>query len=210
MQLRSVIVGVATAVVAIVAAVVVVVIRREGGVDRGTIDESSIVVLGDSITEFGDWDRLLPDRPVANRGYAGFTTAELVPVAAEVADARPRAVVILTGTNDIRDGLEPDATTAGLETIIDRFQQASPETTIIVQTVLPRDDAPGDVAAVNAAIRTLAALREVDLLDLHPLFDDGVGGLRPAETTDGIHLSDAGYDRWGDALSAHLEELGIG
>ena len=189
--------------VAIAVAVVVIVLldARRTSAPRGQIDSASIVMLGDSITEQADWHSLLPDLQAVNQGHSGFTTEQLVPIARSVGAARPRAVLVLTGTNDIRDGRSPEWTASQLDLLLDALEQGSPDTTVIVQTVLPRSDHPAEVIATNAAISAVAAGRGLETLDLHEPFDDGAGGLRPDETTDGIHLSESGYRRWAALLA---------
>lgn len=161
-------------------------------------------MLGDSITAEADWNELLPDRPLVNEGRPGFTTAQLVTVAERVAAAEPAAVIVLTGTNDIRDGHPATWTQAHLEQLIDRLGASS---TVIVQTVLPRADARAEVRRVNQAIRDLAARRGLRLLDLHDAFDDGTGALRESETYDGLHLTVDGYRRWANELEPLLQGL---
>ena len=177
-----------------------------GGTVRAPIDEDSLVLLGDSITEQGNWSELLPDRPVVNQGHSGFTSEQLVPVAARVGAERPAVVLILAGTNDIRDGHGPEWTIAGLGRIVDALVSASPDTTVVLQTILPRGDAPAEVAAANAALTELARDRGLTLVDLHPHFDDGTGALRPEETTDGLHLADPGYRRWASLIESFLDD----
>lgn len=181
-------------------------VRAPEGPLRRPIDADSIVMLGDSITAGGDWEALLPDRPMVNQGYSGFTTAELLPIATDVAAASPAAVYVLTGTNDVRDGLPPARTRDDLAAILDVFATDSPETVVVVQTVLPRRATAAEIVATNDAIVELAVARGLAVLDLHPEFDDGGGGLRAEETSDGWHLSDAGYDRWAALLAAHLAD----
>ena len=94
------------AVVASIAGLVVVSMLRTSG-SSNRIARDSIVMLGDSITAEADWNRLLPDQPLVNEGHPGFTTEQLVMVAERVAAADPAAVIVLTGTNDIRDGHPP-------------------------------------------------------------------------------------------------------
>ncbi|MEQ9161468.1 MAG: GDSL-type esterase/lipase family protein, partial [Ilumatobacter fluminis] len=163
--------------------------------DDRRIGDDSIVLLGDSITAEGQWDRLLPDRPLVNEGHPGFTTAQLVPVAERVAAADPAVVIILTGTNDIRDGHPPTWTRERLEVLVDRLEDGS-QATIVVQTVLPRADRSAAVRQVNVEVRELAEQRGLGLLDLYETFDDGTGALRDHETYDGLHLTEDGYRRW--------------
>ena len=197
--------GVVGAVVASIAGLVVVSMLRTSG-NSNRIAQDSIVMLGDSITAEADWERLLPDQPLVNEGHSGFTTEQLITVAERVAAADPAVVVVLTGTNDIRDGHPPSWTRAHLEQLIDRLERGS-KTTIIVQTILPRADAPTAVQRANAEIRDLAALRGLRLLDLYETFDDGTGALRGRETYDGLHLTVEGYERWANELGPVLRDL---
>ncbi|TFH14011.1 MAG: hypothetical protein E4H05_10055, partial [Acidimicrobiales bacterium] len=98
--------GIVGAVVASIAGLVAVSMLRASG-NNTRITHDSIVMLGDSITAEADWKRLLPDQPLVNEGQPGFTTEQLITVAERVAAADPAAVVVLTGTNDIRDGHPP-------------------------------------------------------------------------------------------------------
>jgi lysophospholipase L1-like esterase len=125
----------------------------------------------------------------------------------EIASRRPRSVFILTGTNDIRDGHPPSWTVDRLGELIDRLRRRSPDTVVVVQTILPRSDARQAVRDANSAIRQLASERELELLDLYAVFDDGTGALRARETTDGVHLAAAGYQRWAAELDAVLRAL---
>ncbi len=171
------------------------------------IDHDSIVLIGDSITAEGRWSTVLPAWPAVNRGRAGFTTRQLVSVAGEVASARPRIVVVLTGTNDIRDSRSAAWTAEHLAALLDQLESGSPSTQIVVQTILPRSDASDAVRRANEVIRGLVDERGLRLLDLHAVFDDGAGGLRAAETYDGVHLTPVGYERWAAALEPVLAEL---
>ncbi len=181
--------------------------RGDRDVERLPITTTSIVMIGDSITEQGPWSTAFTDRQISNEGYSGYTTAQLVDVAERVAAARPSSVFVLTGTNDIRDGQPPAWTVAHLEMILDEFDRSAPDTTVIVQTVLPRADRADEVVATNEAIRSLAIEREVELLDLYPAFDDGGGALRPADTVDGLHLSERGNRVWAEVLERRFAQL---
>lgn len=181
---------------AIGVAVIALLLFRLNLGDRNQITSESIVMLGDSITEEGRWSDLFPDTNIVNEGHSGFTTAQLVPIARQVAEGRPQLVLILTGTNDIRDDHPPSWTIGHLNELLDIFATESPDTEVVVQTVLPRADRASDVVALNEAIVAMVNDREGSLLDTYRSLDDGAGGLRTEDTYDGIHLSDAGYARW--------------
>ena len=175
-------------------------LRSDQGVTRAPTTSESTVMLGDSITEQGPWDAPFPTRSIVNRGYSGFTTAQLVDVASEIAPAQPRAVYVLTGANDIRDDRPPAWTVRHLAALLDELASAAPDTTVLIQTILPRQDRANEVRATNQAITQLAADRGIEVVDLHAAFDNGFGGLRPEDSVDGIHLSETGNRRWANVL----------
>ena len=193
----------------LVAGAVIVTVRaqREGRTKRASIGADTIVMLGDSITEEGDWDALLPAWPIANRGHSGYTTAQLLDEAEDIASHQPRSVFILTGTNDIRDGHPPSWTVDRLGEIIDVLRRGAPESQIVLQTILPRSDAREAVRESNRSIRALASELDLQVLDLYPAFDDGSGALRARDTRDGLHLAPAGYQRWAVLLEQALQAL---
>ncbi|MDP9464296.1 MAG: GDSL-type esterase/lipase family protein, partial [Actinomycetota bacterium] len=139
--------------------------QREGRARRPAIGSDTIVMLGDSITEEADWAALLPTWPIANRGFSGHTTAQLLGEVGEIVSHRPRSVFVLTGTNDIRDGHPPSWTVDRLGELIERLRHDSPDTVVVLQTILPRADARDAVSETNSAIRRLASERGLEILD---------------------------------------------
>lgn len=175
---------------------------------RTAIDVDTVVMLGDSITAQGDWSTLLAGHDVANEGYSGFTTRQLLDPAARVAASRPAIVFVLTGSNDVRDGLPSSTTLADLTALVEMFEDESPETELVIQTLLPRGDKAEPTRRTNAALRDFALEHGLVLLDLFAVFDDGRGSLRDEHTSDGWHLTDKGYLVWADVVERQLDAFG--
>lgn len=178
--------------------------EADESVEEGT---QRIVMLGDSITEQGDWFAMFPDRTIVNAGFSGYTSEQLVPLVRDVVDAESDAVFVLAGTNDVFNGRPPEWTVEQLDRLITEVETTAPEARIVIQTVLPAEERSAEVVATNAAIRSVAAARGLEVLDLYPAFDDGNGALRGAETYDGVHLTTIGYDRWATLLQPWFERL---
>ena len=65
-------------------------------------NENRVVFLGDSITDYWKLEDTFPGKPYLNRGIRSQTTPQmLVRFRQDVISLKPRAVVILAGTNDV-------------------------------------------------------------------------------------------------------------
>ena len=164
-----------------------------------------IVMLGNSIMEFGDWKRLFADSGVVNRGIAGDNTFGMLERLSDVIARRPAKLFVEAGINDIGQGV-PSAMIAGnIGSIVQYVRVKSPGTRVFVVSVLPTNDRAKeqypDVAGKNAAVNSLdVRLREgaenygYVFIDLAARLTDGSGNLdeRYAKA-DGLHLNEAGY-----------------
>src|SRR5512139_2187826 len=70
-------------------------------------ERGGIVLLGDSLTERGEWRELLERNDVYNRGISGDTASGVLGRLDAVVRARPRAVAIMIGINDLEAGRAP-------------------------------------------------------------------------------------------------------
>jgi lysophospholipase L1-like esterase len=65
---------------------------------------AKVLMLGDSLTAQGEWNAMLGEPLVANRGIDGDTSAGVLARMSDDADFRGDAVVIWIGTNDVLQG----------------------------------------------------------------------------------------------------------
>jgi lysophospholipase L1-like esterase len=98
--------------------------------------------------------------------------------------------------------------------IVRYLRQVHPQTQIVVQSILPHgaDKATWEgrdrllsipnsrIQDINKQIQAIAKEEGVIYLDLHPLFADAKGNLKPELSTDGLHLNSQGYTVWRNAL----------
>ena len=173
---------------------------RGEGAHRG-----GVVMFGNSITEFGDWKRLLGDAGAVNRGIAGDNTFGMLERLGEVIGIRPRSLVVEAGINDIGQGVPVGMIAGNIASIVQYVRVKSPGTRVYVVSVLPTNDRARqnypEVAGKNDVARELdgrlkegAASYGYVYIDLASLVADGSGNLdeRYAKP-DGLHLNEEGY-----------------
>ncbi len=174
------------------------------------LPEGSIVFLGDSITEFVNFDEFLPAYHVINRGIAGDTTSGILRRLGEVISLRPRKLFLLIGTNDIGMDILTAPIVRNIREIVSRVQAKSPETRIYLQAIFPtrgnvnRHNAL--IQELNAEIKAIAQEKHCTFIDLYPLLLDSDGELAEEYTIDGLHLSDSGNARWMAHIVPYLDE----
>jgi lysophospholipase L1-like esterase len=170
------------------------------------------VFFGNSITEFGDWKRLLKDSAVVNRGIAADNTFGMLDRLSEVIALKSATLYIEAGINDIGQDVPPALIAANIGSMVQYVRVKSPRTKVYVLSVLPTNshaqtDYP-EIAGKNATVREVdqllasqATARGYTYLDLASRVATPSGDLdeRYAQP-DGLHLNDAGYALWMDMI----------
>lgn len=191
--------------------------RRSGWAGRVQQDQGAVVFLGDSITQ--GWEKTLsstfPGMKIANRGIDGDTSrGVLLRLADDVLALKPRAVVLLIGTNDLEEGARPETVASDVTLILGDLKQHNPKMPIVLCQIFPSSSSmrrPAEsIRAANALM--LEAVKgdpQVIPLDTYRLFADAGGDAPKAEFPDLLHPNDAGYTRWASALRPVFATLGL-
>jgi lysophospholipase L1-like esterase len=178
------------------------------------VKKGGIILLGNSITEFGDWKKLLNDSSVINRGIAGENTFGVLDRLDDVIARKPNKLFIKIGINDIAQNIPVDVIVKNVMTMVERVKSQSPGTQVFVHSILPTNDNAkneypeafnkNDVTRrVNGQVKQRATTMGFIYIDLSKELSDKDGKLdaKYAET-DGLHLNPAGYDVWVRLLKA--------
>ena len=183
-----------------------------------SVKEPDIIFIGDSIVEYYPLQELLQtDKRLVNRGIRGYKTDLLLEnLDAHLFGQALDKVFILIGTNDIGKEMPQTETLANLEAVIQEISRDYPLAQIQLLSVLPvneQEQYKGTVyirtnekiQALNRAYQELAqAYYQVSYVDVYSSLLDEVGQLAEAYTTDGLHLSVAGYRILAQALQETL------
>lgn len=167
-------------------------------------------MLGNSITDGGEWAEILDNVHVRNRGISGDTTDGVLQRLGSITDGRPAKLFLMIGINDFAQGISGDSIARNIEQIICRIKAESPETEVYVQSILPISDEitlfPGhkahmsQVVPTNAMIRAICERQGVTYVDLYSSFVTPDGKLDLRYSNDGLHLLGEGYKLWGSII----------
>ena len=172
--------------------------------------KKAIVFLGNSITERGPWQELIPGKAVINRGIGGDNTFGVLARLDKVLEDKPAIIFLLIGINDIGRSLPVTVIADNYRRIVEKVKAQSPKTTLYLQSVLPMNDSiltaaylknkKDTILALNKEIIKLAEEKKLIYINLHEVFADVNGDLKPSLALDGIHLKPAAYIHWVDYL----------
>lgn len=192
----------------------------------GTID---VYFIGDSITRrwgatdypllLSHWRRHFHGWNAANFGWGGDSTHHMLwrLQNGELPAKPPKLFMVQAGANNLPwAGPASDAQIedlhAGIEAIIDCIQQHAPDSHIVLTAMFPRRQNPELTPAIdriNQALHALAEDRSISLLNINAKLVDQEGLLLKTMSDDGLHLNEAAYEVWAEAIKPILlERLG--
>jgi len=158
---------------------------------------TGIVVMGDSIAGgLLAYDILNPSSVVATLG-AQVTGGDLAEDVNRLTELNPRIVFVSYGVNDMLSYQSVETFIQQYGELLDRIQGALPETTIIVNGILPpRSDVIGAdvVEEFNEGLRGLAYRRQMAFVDNSHLVREELYAI------DGIHFLPEIYERWAENM----------
>lgn len=176
------------------------------GFQKQKASTGKIMFLGNSITEMGDFKKLLKDTTVINRGIGGDITFGVLNRLSEATRYKPSKIFILIGINDLSKGIPEETILDNMFAIIARIHAESPKTAIYVQSILPVNptvekfpkgyNVNESIERINIQLRNIQKRLKYTFIDLHKVFASPDQLMDVKYTVDGLHLNAAGYALW--------------
>lgn len=179
------------------------------------IGKKDIVFLGNSLTDGCEFNELLGNPNIKNRGIVGDIVQGFIDRINPIIKGQPRKLFIMGGVNDISHDVSGDSIARAMEKLIVMVKKGSPRTKIYLQSMLPFNNEVREwkllkgrehvVVEGNKALEQVAKRQGVTWIDLYPLMVDGEGRLKREFTNDGLHLMGPAYAVWRDAVKPYIK-----
>jgi lysophospholipase L1-like esterase len=167
-----------------------------------------LVFIGDSLTEWYDWQERFPACRVVNLGISGETVEELLDRRDHIRSRieSPFAIFLMTGINNVLS--EQYDITRPYAVIVRNLTTWYKGSKIVVQSLLPvdmpwiRNDA---IRLINRHLADIAKEHGVEYLDVYAAFTDANANPIPGLLSDdGVHLASKGYEVWAKVVEEYL------
>jgi lysophospholipase L1-like esterase len=180
--------------------------KKVASFEKEKTTTGKILFLGNSITEVGNFKKLLGDSSVINRGIGGDITFGILKRLDDVTRFQPSKIFILIGINDLSKGIPEDVILENMFLIVTQIRKASPKSQVFVQSVLPVNssfknfpkgyDVMEGISVINGQLSKISKRFNYTYVDLYKEFTDKDGNLNATMSADGLHLNAAGYKHW--------------
>lgn len=181
-------------------------------------NEGRVVFMGDSITDGWKLAEYFPGKPYINRGISGQTTPQmLIRFRPDVIALKPRAALILAGTNDIAGNTGPMT----LEMIENNYASMADLAKangikVVFASVLPIHDygktkiserrAPEQILKLNEWLKSYCKANGLVYLDYFSKMVDEKGMLKAELANDGLHPNAEGYKVMAPLAEAAIQQ----
>ncbi|MFF9147327.1 FG-GAP-like repeat-containing protein [Streptomyces sp. NPDC014861] len=151
---------------------------------------------------------VLPDTD--HEGHSGWLIDGIAAnIDAWMEAAKPNVVLLHIGTNDMDRGHQVSTAPARLAALIDQILAASPQTTVVVASLVPSTSSvvQARIDAYNAQIPGIVAARQAQG---HKVAHVSMGALTTGDLRDRLHPNDAGYVKMAGVFAEGIARVARG
>nr|WP_294946416.1 GDSL-type esterase/lipase family protein [uncultured Mucilaginibacter sp.] len=190
--------------------------KRVAAFNSEKVVKYKIIFLGNSLTQFGDWGKLLGDSTVINRGIAGDNTYGVLARLNDVMIRKPERLFIEIGINDISQNIPQQIIIKNMLSIVKQVHKNSPGTKVYVTSILPTNDnvkteypasyhKNKQINFINGQLMRHTGAADYTYIDLNKWVKDKKGDLDVKYAKpDGLHLNQQGYGVWIKLINKQL------
>jgi len=173
--------------------------------------QADIVMFGDSMTEFANWNELLCRNDIVNRGISGDITEGMLNRILTIFKVKPKICFFMGGINDIIRRISYERITKNIFSLLSELKknEIKPVIFSVIYTGNRYDDSEkinASVKKLNSDLENYAKENSIEYINLNAILCPE-GFLKAEYTYDGLHLNAEGYKIWASLFKKYLETV---
>ena len=169
--------------------------------------KNKIMFIGDSLTDECEWNELLGQNNIINRGIVGDTTNGVLQRLDFYLSQKPKSIFIMIGINDISKHRSLDTIKKNYSKIIDKI--LSNNVQLFIQSTLNTKNMEKNkqIEILNNYLVKQCKLLSITYIDINSKLSDNNGLLSEKYSNDGVHLNGDGYIIWKNILLPYISKI---
>jgi len=172
-------------------------------------DSNEIIFLGNSITDYCDWNELFGNQRIKNRGISADFLSGVIERIDEVTESHPEKIFMMIGINDLQKGRSVNQILTDYKQLINLIKEKSPETKLYIQSLLPTKRPHlnnADIIEINKGLKLFAEKYDLTYIDLFDPFKTENNQMNMDYSFEGLHPNGKGYLVWKNAVEEYVNE----
>ena len=169
-------------------------------------ENTTILILGDSMLAQENWSLLLHRNDLNNHAFGGAITQHLLwNLQRGELNNPPKICILNGGINDLLSGIPPQRIFQNYQQIIALLQEKQVQ--IIINSILTTTNNSRlnqTILALNQQLKAYSEQKNCTFIDINSLFSTKQKGLNPTFARDSIHLKSRSYTVWAKEVRRHL------
>jgi len=172
--------------------------------------DKEILFIGDSLTDYCQWNELFGNPNIKNRGIAGDDISGVINRMDDLLRNKPRKIFLMIGINNLIHQNTADQVLNNYEILIKIIKTKSPHTTLYIESILPtygKDKYFNDqITLINKSLSDFSIKYNAKYINLYDSFKDNDGQLAKNYSFDGLHMNGVGYHLWKTKIDEDVKE----
>lgn len=182
------------------------------------ITSDNIVMLGNSLTEFGgNWNKRIPNASglIVNRGIMGDDATGMLHRLCQITPSKPKKIFVGCGINDVSHRISNDSVVRLVQRLLSEVRRECPKSEVYYFSLFPINESfnrwktltgrTNDIPLINAKMKEWCEKNDIIYIDVFShMTEPGSNVLRRELTVDGLHLTEEGYSIWVEAIKKYF------
>ena len=169
--------------------------------------KANIVMIGDSITDRGEWNELFPKVSIVNRGIGGDTTKGVLNRMNTIYSTDAKKAFIMIGVNDLIENISIEEILSNYKKIITKLKQHG--ITPYIESVLFLGDKyankNNDVFKLDLRLKELSEKENIVFIDLNKVLSENGKLKKSFSSLDDVHLNGEGFFIWKKSIKNYMQ-----